>query len=189
VEHLGAVYFGVDLGTTWLASAGSGRLATAEAERLPFRDAAFDFVLVQCAFCTFPDKPRAATELARVLKPGGRLLLADVTLDCERVPPELDSVFAAAACLADARPMASYTAYAEDAGLHVDLTRDCPEAAMRFLRDIDRKLFTVRIAQAVRAIDLGTIDIAEARRLLKVGMGMLERGELSYGFLIAGKTA
>ena len=32
----------------------------AEAERLPFDDEVFDAVLVQCAFCTFPDKTAAA---------------------------------------------------------------------------------------------------------------------------------
>jgi hypothetical protein len=29
----------------------------------------FDAVLCECAFCTFPDKPTAATELARLLRP------------------------------------------------------------------------------------------------------------------------
>jgi arsenite methyltransferase len=189
VESLGAVYYGVDLGLSNLSRAGSGRLAAAEAERLPFRDASFDAVMVQCAFCTFPDKQAAAAELARVLKPGGRLLLADVTLDFERIPPELDSVFATAACLADARPMPEYKALIEAAGLHVRLMKHCPEAAKQFLRDIDRKLFLIRIAQAVKAVELDGIDIVEARRLLKLGMEMVERGELSYGYVIAEKTA
>jgi len=60
---------------------------------------------------------------------------------------------------------------------------------MRFLSDIDRKLFIIRIAQAVKAVELDGIDIVEARRLLKLGMEMVERGELSYGYVIAEKTA
>jgi len=188
VETLGALYCGVDLGVSNLARAVGSRLA-AEAERLPFRDGSFDAVMVQCAFCTFPDKSAAAAELARVLKPGGRLLLADVTLNCDCIPPELDSVFALAACLADARPMLGYASFVEAAGLRVQMMQDCPDAATRFLRDIDRKLFMVRIAQAVKAVDLDGVDIVEARRLLKLGMQMVERGDLSYGYVIAEKPA
>src|SRR6266581_4141441 len=48
-----------------------------DAERLPFPDASFDAVISECAFCTFPDKPTAAGEMQRVLKPYGRLGLTD----------------------------------------------------------------------------------------------------------------
>jgi arsenite methyltransferase len=187
VEALGAVYYGVDLGRQNLLRAGKVYVAQADAEGLPFGEATFDAVLIQCAFCTFPDKQGAASEFARVLKHGGQLLIADVTLDCETVPPELRSVFAAAACLADARPMAAYEAIVRDAGLEVSTSRNRADAAMAFLRGIDQKLFLVRIAQAVKAVDLGDLDIGEARRLLKLGLGMVERGELSYGYLVARK--
>jgi len=40
-----------------------------DAEALPFDDGEFDAVICECAFCTFPDKVRAANEMARVLKP------------------------------------------------------------------------------------------------------------------------
>jgi len=41
-------------------------------EQLPLNDAEVDAIICECAFCTFPDKPGAAREFARVLKPGGR---------------------------------------------------------------------------------------------------------------------
>ena len=187
VEALGATFYGIDLGLRNLERAPDARIAMAEAERLPFDDAVFDAVLVQCAFCTFPDKTAAAAEFARVLEPGGHLLMADVTLDCDTLPPELSSVFTAAACLADARPLSSYKAYAAASGLQVDRSEDRPDAARAFLRGIDQKLFMVRVAQAVKAVDLGDLDIAEARRLLKLGLAMVDRGELSYGYLVAEK--
>jgi SAM-dependent methyltransferase len=43
------------------------------ADDLPFADAAFDSISVRFGYMFFPDLPRATTELARVLKPGGRL--------------------------------------------------------------------------------------------------------------------
>lgn len=41
------------------------------ADELPFEDAAFDVVLCRMGFMFFPDIPKAASEMARVLKPGG----------------------------------------------------------------------------------------------------------------------
>lgn len=47
-------------------------------EALPYPDAAFDTVVNTMAFTGYPDATRAAAELARVLKPGGRLVLIDI---------------------------------------------------------------------------------------------------------------
>jgi ubiquinone/menaquinone biosynthesis C-methylase UbiE len=49
------------------------------AERLPFPDAAFDAILCIDAINHLPDRPRVLAEWARLLKPGGRLLLTDAT--------------------------------------------------------------------------------------------------------------
>jgi SAM-dependent methyltransferase len=42
-----------------------------------FPDSSFDTVLCAFGLCAIPDDRRAVTEMARVLRPGGRLLLAD----------------------------------------------------------------------------------------------------------------
>jgi ubiquinone/menaquinone biosynthesis C-methylase UbiE len=39
--------------------------------------------------CTFPDKPAAVAELARVLRPGGRLALSDLAARTAELPPSL----------------------------------------------------------------------------------------------------
>lgn len=51
------------------------RLGDAQALDLP--DASFDTVVFTLALCTIPDDRRAVTEAARVLRPGGRLLLLE----------------------------------------------------------------------------------------------------------------
>ena len=51
--------------------------AVADAMSLPFDDASFDSVVCTYALCGVPDERGALVEMLRVLRPGGRLLLAD----------------------------------------------------------------------------------------------------------------
>jgi SAM-dependent methyltransferase len=53
------------------------RLVTAPAEAIPFDDDTFDTAVATLVLCTVPDPITAIAELARVLKPGGRLLFIE----------------------------------------------------------------------------------------------------------------
>jgi ubiquinone/menaquinone biosynthesis C-methylase UbiE len=76
---------GVDLSPEMLARARdrarkSGRrleLVQADAHDLPVADDAFDTVVCTYALCAVPDAVRALSEMRRVLKPGGRVILVD----------------------------------------------------------------------------------------------------------------
>lgn len=52
-------------------------LRVADAQQLPFADGSFDTVVCTLSLCTIPDHGEAIAEMARVLRPGGRLLLLD----------------------------------------------------------------------------------------------------------------
>ena len=52
-------------------------LLEGDAETLPFSDDRFDTVVCALSLCSIPNSTKAVAEMARVLKPGGRLLLLD----------------------------------------------------------------------------------------------------------------
>lgn len=76
---------GVDLSPNMLAiarerAAGLGMdadLREADAEALPFDDESFDTVVCTLSLCAIPNHAAAIEEMARVLRPGGRMLLLD----------------------------------------------------------------------------------------------------------------
>ena len=59
--------------------AGAISLASCDAHRLPFRDASFDGTFVAFGIRNFADRPRALREMLRVLKPGGRSVILELT--------------------------------------------------------------------------------------------------------------
>jgi ubiquinone/menaquinone biosynthesis C-methylase UbiE len=64
----------VKAAATVLAGTGNATVEQADAHRLPFADATFDLVVANLFFMWAQDPPKAAREMTRVLKPGGRVL-------------------------------------------------------------------------------------------------------------------
>ena len=87
------------------------------AEAIPLPDGSVDVVTSNGVLNLVPDKPRAVRELTRVLRPGGRLQLADIVVrtlpsDTCRSQPELW-----AECIVGATTAETYAAEFEAAGL------------------------------------------------------------------------
>jgi ubiquinone/menaquinone biosynthesis C-methylase UbiE len=64
----------------------------ASSEALPFPDRAFDVVISNGVFNLTLDKEQALREARRVLKPGGRLMIADMVLIQELPGDKADKV-------------------------------------------------------------------------------------------------
>ncbi|WP_410565828.1 class I SAM-dependent methyltransferase [Amycolatopsis sp. cmx-4-61] len=74
----GGTAFGVDISAAAIARArelGGANFAVADAQTHPFPAAAFDVVLSRFGAMFFPNPPAAFANLARALRPGGRLVL------------------------------------------------------------------------------------------------------------------
>jgi SAM-dependent methyltransferase len=73
-----------------------------EIEHLPVADGTVDVVLSNCVLNLSPDKPQVWREIARVLKPGGRVAISDLAL-LQPLPATVrESVEALIACVAGA---------------------------------------------------------------------------------------
>jgi len=162
------------------------RFECGDAEQLPLGNESADAVICECAFCTFPDKPLAAREFARVLRRGGRVGLSDIT----RVPDrsdELNDLMAWIACLADARSAETYAAWLTDAGLAVAVVEAHDDSLKELVREIGSRLFATEVLAALKKIDLPGIDFEAARRMAHQARVAVDRGEIGYAIVCATK--
>jgi arsenite methyltransferase len=89
-------------------------LATIDA--LPLADSSVDCVISNCVINLAPDKRAVFREIARVLKPGGRLAVSDIALK-QPLPAELgDDIMAYVGCIAGAIPIEDYRQGLVEAG-------------------------------------------------------------------------
>ncbi|MCH6471210.1 class I SAM-dependent methyltransferase [Sinomonas terrae] len=196
-REFGCAVTGVDLGTRQVERAraaaareGLGHLASftvADAEDLPFEDGAFDAVVCECAFCTFPDKAHAAAELARVLAPGGKAGITDLTVRGGRLPEPLTGMAAWVACIADARSPEGYGALLSAAGLDVERSEDHSGAIARMLDRIEARLAVLAMT-APDALASAGIHPAAVRPYTRTVRAQIDAGAIGYGLLTARKT-
>lgn len=91
-------------------------------DRLPLADASVDCIISNCVINLAPDKPAVFQEVARVLKPGGRLAVSDIALK-QPLPDDLKhDISAYVGCIAGAIPIEEYRQGLLDAGFaHVEV--------------------------------------------------------------------
>jgi arsenite methyltransferase len=98
-------------------------LVEASIDALPFEAASFDAVVSNGVINLSPVKHRVFAEAARVLRPGGRLALADIVSGRALRERTRRNVELWAACIAGAIPRGSYLETLEAAGFRVDEVR------------------------------------------------------------------
>jgi len=91
-------------------------------DHIPLPDASVDCVISNCVLNLAPDKPAVFREIARVLKPGGRVAVSDIALRSELPEAVSKSIAAYVGCIAGAILIDDYRAGLLAAGFeHVEI--------------------------------------------------------------------
>ncbi len=91
-------------------------------DKIPLPDASVDCVISNCVLNLAPDKPAVFREIARVLKPGGRLAVSDIALKHDLPEAIARSVAAYVGCIAGAIRIEDYRTGLLAAGFeHVEI--------------------------------------------------------------------
>ncbi|MGE3073919.1 MAG: class I SAM-dependent methyltransferase [Dehalococcoidia bacterium] len=188
----GCSVHGVDLGAANIEAArdaarqvGVDRLLSFEvgdAEALPCTDASFDAVLCECAFCTFPSKEAAAAEFARVLRPGGKLGVSDITRQGE-LPTELDTLLGWVACLADARPLDDYVALLSRTGFEGMAGEEHNDALASFASRVRFKLLGVEVMARLGKGPVPLNEVLQAKQIARAATACIRDGRLGYAVI------
>ena len=105
-----------------------------EIEALPVADDSIDVILSNCVINLSPDKGRVFREALRVLKPGGRLAIADIVRTAE-LPPEVANDLAAhCGCVAGAASVVEVEALLREAGFS-DIRIQPKDSSREFIRN------------------------------------------------------
>jgi arsenite methyltransferase len=196
--EFGTTVDGVDLGQPAVERARSAaeaagltaavRFRVGDAERLPLPGGLADAVVCECAFCTFPDKAAAAAEFARVLRPGGRAGITDVTVADGGLPGELTTLTAWVACIADARPVSRYTDILDAAGLRTVRVERHDDALARMIDQIEARLAMLQMTAAGRLKAAG-VNVDAVLHYTALARQAAAGGLLGYALLVAERPA
>lgn len=195
-ERFGCHVTGIDLSEANVAQATADaerrglasrvRFLAGDAEGLPVSAAAFDVILCECAFCTFPDKGRAASEFARVLKPQGRVGISDLTRVTDPLP-ELDGLLAWIACIADAQPVEAYADWLRAAGFSIAATAPRDECLKRMVDDIQGRMLVAEAMIGLKKLQLPGFDLAQAKAFATAARSAIVANKLGYAVVVAEK--
>ncbi len=160
------------------------RFVVGDAESLPFASESFDIVICECAFCTFPDKAAAASEMVRVLRSGGRVGISDMTVDTAVPGFELAGLAGWVSCIAGAQTMTGYCELLAEAGLQVEAGEQRRDALLELLDRVEPRLLAAAILRPPAFPVLGT---AEVKKWMALAREAVASGSVGYCLLSARK--
>lgn len=156
------------------SAGGSGYFLVGDGERLPFADGRFDAVTIECSLCLFSQKGAALREMYRVLKPGGRIGIADLALE-QPLPSAWDHLAVWVACVAGACTTEGYRQSLRHAEFADVVVEDASWALADLAQQIGERLFLLDVASGLGKLSLPVAPsealawLAEARRWIADG--------------------
>ncbi|WP_410673353.1 GNAT family N-acetyltransferase [Amycolatopsis sp. cmx-4-68] len=140
-------------------------------EQIPLPDSSVDVVISNCVIALSSDKPAVFGEIARVLRPGGRLGITDILADDALTDAERTARAGSVECLGGALTADRYRALLEDAGLSgVDV---------QVTHEVGDKLHS-GIIRATKPVEVVVMTADHADQVLAIYQAGLDTGEASF---------
>jgi hypothetical protein len=122
--------------------------------------------------------------MARALPSGGRLGFSDL-VRTRALPAELQSLLAWISCVADARPLADYRGYLDEAGFSIEHVEDQGAALSDLVRALRTRLLAATALARLGKVDLPDTDMAGASAMARKAAEAVRDGTLGYVLLTA----
>jgi len=160
-----------------------------DAEKLPLRRGAFDAAVCECSVSLFINKAQAISETARLLKPGGRFGLSDVTIEPGALPEELRGELGQVLCMTSALTADGYVDLLEEGGFTVSDRVDASSEILKILDEAKGKLAAFLAFQRMSGAPNGDGPLERSPELVAKVRSMVLDGELGYWLFVGEKDS
>ncbi|MBI4312862.1 MAG: methyltransferase domain-containing protein [Chloroflexi bacterium] len=161
-------------------------LVQGDAGASPFAPSSFTGALCECATSLFDDRLASLKEVARVLEPGGRLALSDVTFRPSALPGPLDTPLARMLCIPLGVGPEDFRHLLKEAGLEVEDATDCSEAITGLVGKVQQLFGSQPVSSGDSAQGPAARELTAALDCTKQ---LVLEGDLGYWAFIARKPA
>jgi ubiquinone/menaquinone biosynthesis C-methylase UbiE len=198
-KELGCKVVGIDLGqknldlakkkTEEMGLEDKLEFIISDAEKIELPDGSFDFVICECALCTFPDTKTAVKEMHRVLKKGGAVGITDVTIENE-LPERLKNMVSQVLCVAGAKSKEGYIKILKEGGFSKVDYEDHGYTLEKIMKRTKKLVYGWDFLNKLSESGLDKIfDLTpqEAKELIDLGFSELEKGTFGYGLFTGTK--
>jgi arsenite methyltransferase len=178
-------------------AAGRAHFVRGDAECLPLRSGVFDAAVCECSMSLFINKAQATAETARLLRPGGRFGLSDVTIEPGSLPPELEGELGQVLCMTSALTADGYVDLLEEGGFTITERLDASGEIVKILDEVESKLAAFLAFQrmcgaasggaASGGSPLGGGQLERSPELVAKVRGMVSTGKLGYWLFVGEK--
>ncbi len=178
-------------------ASGRAHFVRGDAECLPLRSGAFDAAVCECSMSLFINKAQAVAETARLLRPGGRFGLSDVTIEPDSLPPELEGELGQVLCMTSALTADGYVGLLEDGGFTVTERLDASGEIVKILDEVESKLAAFLVFQRMSGVesddpssgesDSGGSQLERSPELVAKVREMVSSGKLGYWLFVGEK--
>lgn len=167
---------------------GSVKFLRSDAEHIELASSQFDFVISECALCTFPNKNVALEEACRLLRYGGSIAIAEINLE-DGLNEEYNTIAYNVACIAGALSKDGYVSLLREHGFS-DVVFEDHSDSINTITDKLRTLvdgWELLGGLSKEISNISSLTPAKARAILDKLSVEVEKGLLGYGIYSARK--